>query len=89
MNKLDIINDYKLQNFDYSSFINVQLTSKDKKTFCELLNLRDHRGNTLMWRRIRKLLEDYYFKIENKVVRINGKHTRVSIIIDELENLGQ
>ncbi len=85
MKILEKMNDYKLLNFDYDNFLNIPLTSSEKKQFCELLDLRDSNGRTLMWKTVKSRLDDYYLKVIDKTIRINGKPTRVSIIIDELE----
>lgn len=62
------------------SYININLTSGDKKTLCEELYLLDDQGRLKMWPTIRSYIEGSGYIVEDKQVAINGKNTRISMI---------
>lgn len=73
-------NDFDLY-FDLpEEFIGTNLTSEMKEELSKKINIKNHRGILLKWNSIKKELLRQGYIIEDKVMRIDSKSTRVSII---------
>lgn len=60
--------------------IDVPLTTSMKTDFCNDLNIKNEYGRQLKWTTIKKELENQGYVIEDKIIVIEGKRTRVSYI---------
>lgn len=66
--------------YNIDQFLNRPLTKEDKDSLCEYLNLFDERGRLLKWTRVKKLLIERGFKIQDKKITINKKRVNVTIV---------
>ncbi|EGT0693927.1 DEAD/DEAH box helicase family protein [Clostridium perfringens] len=66
--------------YDIEEFLDRNLTKEDKDSLCEKLNLFDNKGRLLKWTRVKNLLIEQSYKIEDKKIRIEGKQVKISII---------
>lgn len=62
------------------SYLNIDLTTEDKIALCEELYILNDRGRLKKWPTIRKYTENSSYEVEDKVVIVDGKRTRVSTI---------
>lgn len=73
-----------ISEFDFNLWLNRPLTKQDKDILCEELNIPslyvyDH----CKWPTLERYLNELNFQIKHTKRLINGKQTRVSIIIKE------
>lgn len=66
--------------YNIDQFLDKPLTKEDKDGLCEYLNLFDNCGRLLKWTRVKNLLKERGFKIQDKTMKRNGERFRVSII---------
>lgn len=62
------------------NLIDVPLSVQMKDELCENFNIKNQNGRLLKWRSIKPILEKQGFIIEEKVVKFEGKSTRVSVV---------
>ena len=63
-------------------YLNRQLTTSDKSDLCEELNIANTRGTDRKWISVKPLMIKVGYEVEDKIVTLDGKATRVSIITD-------
>lgn len=78
---------YKVDSNEFDYYINfpeeildVELTSQMKKSLAEELNIENKNGRALKWPSIKKALEKQGLTVKDKIVMIDSKATRVSIV---------
>lgn len=69
-----------------SSYLNTHLTTSEKRVLCEELYILNKQGVVMMWPTVRGYIAKSGYNIEEKVVTIDGKRTRVSIITIDRED---
>lgn len=72
-------------NSDYyvnfpDEFLNTLLSAEDKRNLIEELNIRNNKGNLIGWGKMKKILTQQGYKIEETRRRIDGKITRLSTV---------
>lgn len=78
------------KEFDHDiveKYLNKLLTAEDKKELCEELSVINERGFYKKWVSIKKILFESGYTMQEKVVRIEGKQVRTSIINKSKENI--
>ena len=63
-------------------FLNRYLTTSEKRDLCEELNIANTRGTPRKWQSIKVLVIKAGYEVEDKVITLDGKATRVSMITD-------
>lgn len=61
-------------------YLEVPLTTEDKRELCEQLNILDVNGRVYKWRKISEMITDSGYKIEHQSIVDDGKRRRVSFI---------
>lgn len=64
------------------SYLNIYLTTPDKSDLCKELNIANTRGTHRQWISVKPLIIKAGYEIEDKVITLDEKATRVSIITD-------
>lgn len=72
-----------MKNNYVPKILNKKLTTKDKNKICKEFGIIDDKGRLIKWTRIKKIINEFGYEIEDKTLRINKKRTKVSIIYDK------
>ena len=87
-----IIKDEKELNTDSreievkEKFLNRPLDKNDKEELCIDLNIVDNRGILVKWERVKKILINNDYVVDDKTITIKKKRTRISVVSIEDEN---
>lgn len=78
---------YKVDSSDIDYYVNfpqeligTPMTTQDKQSLCEKLNLVNQNGRLMKWQSIKPMLEKQGYEVVDKVSKVNGKSARVSIV---------
>lgn len=72
-----------MKNNYIPKILDKKLTSEDKDKICNDFGIIDDKGRLIKWTRIKKIINEFGYEIEDKTLRINKKRTKVSIIYDK------